>query len=142
MVTSAGPAVTGGTVSKLGFGDGQLVHEVGYDDDVDEALRTAIEQTCGADLEGEQFDDVADAVLLWWREDDGDLVDALVDVLTNLADRGFIALLTPKAGRPGYVDASDVEEAALTAGLHASGTVNAAKDWSGTRLVAPRTARR
>jgi hypothetical protein len=84
----------------------------------------------------------ADAVILWWREDDGDLIDALVDGLTNLAEGGFIVLFTPKAGRDGFVDASDIQEAALTAGLHASGSANAARDWNGSRLVAPKSARR
>ena len=37
-----------------------------------------------------------DAVLLWWREDDGDLTDALVDAITLLADDGVIWLLTPE----------------------------------------------
>ena len=74
--------------------------------------------------------------MIWWRDDDGDLVDAVVDALTNLADHGFIVVLTPKAGRPGHVDASDIEEAATTAGLHTSGSVNACDDWAATRLVA------
>ena len=76
-------------------------------------------------------------MVLWWREDDGDLIDALVDALTNLAERGFIVLLTPKSGRVGHVDAADIQEAALTAGLHASGGTNAVRDWTGSRLVAP-----
>ena len=38
------------------------------------------------------------------REDDGDLVDALVDAITPLADHGVIWLLTPKAGRAGHVE--------------------------------------
>ncbi|HET7474516.1 MAG TPA: DUF3052 domain-containing protein [Dermatophilaceae bacterium] len=146
MVRSASPAsagaAVGASVTKLGFVAGQVVQELGYDDDVDEELRAAIQAACGTELQDEDAQDVADSVLLWWREDDGDLVDALVDTLTNLADRGFVVLLTPKAGRDGYVDMSEVEEAALAAGLHASGAVNAAKDWSGTRLVAPRSPRR
>jgi hypothetical protein len=51
-------------------------------------------------------------------------------------------VLTPKAGRLGHVDASDIEEAATTAGLHTSGSVNACEDWTATRLVAPKSARR
>ena len=34
------------------------------------------------------FDDVVDVVLLWWREDDGDLVDALIDATGMLAPKG------------------------------------------------------
>jgi len=139
---TAEAAAANSSVSKLGFAFGQGVQEFGYDVDVDEDLRAAIEAVTGSELVDEEDTDVADAVLLWWREEDGDLVDALVDALTNLADRGFVVLLTPKAGREGHVDASDIEEAALTAGLHASGTVSACPDWTGTRLVAPKSARR
>ena len=109
---------------------------------MDDDLRFAIEDLTTTELEDEDYGDVADAVLIWWRDGDGDLVDAVVDALTNLADHGFIVVLTPKAGRAGRVDASDIEEAATTAGLHTSGTVNACEDWTATRLVAPKTARR
>ena len=73
---------------------------------------------------------------------DGDLVDTLVDALTNLADAGFVVLLTPKAGHPDHVDASEIEEAAVTAGLHTAGGANASAEWSSVRLVAPRGQRR
>lgn len=138
------PAQAGphGPVAKLGFGSGQVVQEFGYDDDVDDDLRFAVEDVIASELEDEDYTGVADGILMWWREGDGDLVDALVDSLTTLAEGGSIVLLTPKAGRPGEVDASLVEESALTAGLHASGSVNAGADWTATRLVAPRTARR
>ena len=142
MVATAHTAAASSSATKLGFAAGQVVQEIGYDDDTDEELRLAIEQVTGSELEDEDYGDVADCVVLWWREDDGDLTDALVDALTNLADRGFIALLTPKVGREGHVEPSEIEEAALTAGLHGSGSVKAGPDWTGTRLVAPKTARR
>ena len=82
-------------------------------------------------------DEVVDLVLLWWREGDGDLVDALVDSLTNLADSGVVWLLTPKAGRDGHVEPSDIDEAAPTAGLSSTRSTSAAPEWSGTRLVSP-----
>ena len=44
---------------------------------------------------------MVDVVLLWWRDDDGDLVDALSTPLISLGDGGVVWLLTPKAGRPG-----------------------------------------
>lgn len=139
MVGSAPTAA----VTKLGFGPGQVILELGYDDDVDDELREHIEDAVEGDLEDEEYDDVVDGVLLWWREEDGDLTDALVDALTTLEDSGFIVLLTPKVGRPGEVDPSDVAEAAETAGLQASASVNLTPQWSGTRLVAPKsTARR
>lgn len=141
MGTSARAAGLG-PVSKLGFAPGTVVQEFGYDADVDDDFRFSVEDVTATELEDEDYGEVADAVLLWWREDDGDLVDALVDALTNLVDDGFIVLLTPKSGRPRHVDPSTVEESALTAGLHTSGSVNACREWTGTRLVAPRSARR
>jgi hypothetical protein len=142
VVGTAEAAAANGSVAKLGFAAGQVVQEFGYDEDVDDDFRLAIEELCGSELEDEDYGDVADAVVLWWREDDGDLIDALVDALTNLAEGGFILLLTPKSGRDGHVDASDIQEAALTTGLHASGSTNAVRDWTGSRLVAPKNARR
>ncbi len=131
-----------GPVSKLGFTEDQVVLELGYDDDVDDEVREQIEDLLGGQLQEEDYDDVVDAVLLWWRDNDGDLTDALVDALATLEDHGFIVLLTPKVGLPGQVDPSDVAEAADTAGLHASASVNLTREWSATRLVAPKTARR
>lgn len=141
MSTSAQAAPHGGA-DRLGFTAGQVIQEFGYDSDVDDDLRFAIEDLTGTELEDEDYGDVADSVLIWWREGDGDLVDAVVDALTNLAEGAFIVILTPKAGRPGHVQASDIEEAATTGGLHTSGTVNACEDWTATRLVAPKSARR
>jgi hypothetical protein len=126
----------------MGFVAGQTVQELGWDEDCDDELRVALEDLTGTALVDEDYDDVVDAVLLWWRDGDGDLVDTLVDALTSLADGGVIWLLTPKAGRAGHVEPSDIGEAAPTAGLSATTSVAAAPDWSGTRLVAPRSGRR
>jgi hypothetical protein len=84
---------------------------------------------------------VVDIVLLWWRDGDGDLVDTLVDAIAPLADNGAVWLLTPKAGRPGHVEPSEITESAPTAGLQQTTIVSAGKDWSAARLVAPRAAR-
>jgi Protein of unknown function (DUF3052) len=127
--------------SRLGLQPGQVVLELGYDDDSDDEIRQAIVDLTGTELVDEDYDDVVDVVLLWWREEDGDLVDALVDALTSLADGGHIWLLTPKAGRDGHVEPSDIGEAAPTAGLSQTSSVSAARDWSGTRLVSPKAAR-
>lgn len=135
---AAGPSAP----ARLGFMPGQVVQEFGYDDDVDDDFRFAVEDLTTTELEDEDFPDVADAAMVWWRDGDGDLVDTLVDALTNLAEGGFIVVLTPKAGRPGEVDVSEVDESAIAAGLHTSGSVNACEDWTGTRLVAPKSGRR
>ena len=92
-------------------------------------------------LVDEDYEDVVDVVLLWWRDDDGDLVDALVDALVSLGDGGVVWLLTPKAGRPGHVEPSDIGDAAPTAGLHQTSSISAAGDWSGTRLASRRSGR-
>ncbi len=135
---SASTALAG----RLGLRAGQAVQEFGYDDDVDEALRASVEDLTGNELADEDAQDVVDAALYWWRDEDGDLVDALVDALTNLADGGVIWLLTPKSGRPGHVEPSEIEDAAPTAGLHATSTISASRDWTGTRLATPRAGRR
>jgi hypothetical protein len=141
--TSVAGRGAGGLATRLGCQPGQIVQEFGYDNDVDDPLRTAIEETVGSELgDGDASDEVADVALLWWRDEDGDLVDALVDVLTNLAERGVVLLLIPKTGREGHVQASEVEEAALTAGLHATTSLSAGADWIATRLVAPKAGRR
>jgi len=127
---------------RLGLRAGQVVQEFGYDSDVDEELRLAIEELTGHELVDEDVQEVVDAAIHWWREDDGDLVDALVDAIPNLADGGVIWLLTPKSGRPGHVEPSEIEEAAPTAGLHATTTISACRDWTGTRLATPRGGRR
>jgi 6-phosphogluconate dehydrogenase (decarboxylating) len=139
---AASPGSAGSALAKLGFGERQVVLELGWDSDVDDELRFAIEDLTGTELEDEDYGDVADAVLVWFRAVDGDLVDTLVDALTNLADNGFVVLMTPRAGSTDYIDASEIEEAAVTAGLHTSGGANVSPGWSAVRLVAPRGQRR
>jgi hypothetical protein len=137
---TAGNADTG-LVSRFGFQPGMVVQELGWDEDIDEGVRAAIEETVGAALVDDRYGDVVDAVVLWWRRDDGDLVDGLVDSLTDLADGGMIWLLTPKVGRDNYVDASDIAEAAPTAGLSTTTSLAAGPEWSATKLVSPKSAR-
>ena len=124
---------------RLGLRPGQVVQELGYDDDCDETLRSGVAELTGSPLVDEDHEEVVDAVLLWWREDDGDLVDALVDSLVSLGDGGVVWLLTPKVGRDGHVEPGDIGDAAPTAGLHQTSSIAAASDWSGTRLVTRRS---
>jgi len=120
---------------------GLVVQELGWDGDVDEDLRAEIEDTIDADMIEDAVEAV-DMVLLWWRDDDGDLIDGMVDSLTDLSDQGVIWLMTPKVGRPGYVDAADVAEAAITAGLTLTSTAAVSADWAASKLVRPKSARR
>jgi hypothetical protein len=122
---------------KLGLRPGQVVVEYGYDDDVEEPVREAVEGLVEGPLEDEDYDGVVDVVLLWWRDGDGDLTDELMDSLTRLEDGGSIALLTPGAGRPDRVAAHDVQEACTTCSLSASGFVPV-EGWVGQRLVGRR----
>jgi len=131
-----------GMAARLGVKSGMVVQELGWDEDADEDLRDAIIEASGSEMVDEDTDEVADVVLLWWREDDGDLVDALIAAIGPLADNGVVWLLTPKAGRPGHVEPSEISESAPTAGLQQTSTVNAGKDWSGARLVSPRGAKK
>jgi hypothetical protein len=127
---------------RMGFTPGSVVQELGWDEDVDDELRIQIEDAIDADLVDGDYGNVVDSVLLWWRNDDGDLVDALVDSLTDLAAGGVIWLLTPKIGRTNAVEAADVTEAAPVAGLAITTTAMVSNDWTATRLVAPKQAGR
>lgn len=141
--TSSTPDSTPGAKSgTLGVTYGSVVMEVGYDDDADAELSEAIESAAGSAVVADDYDDVVDVVLLWWRENDGDLVDALVDAIGMLADGGVVLLLTPKPGRPGHVESEDIADAAPSAGLQVTSTSNAAADWMATRLTAPRATSR
>lgn len=126
---------------RLGLQPGLTVQELGYDEDVDDQLRAGVEAVVGGELVDEDYDDVVDVVLMWWREDDGDLADGLLDAIGPLADHGVVWLMTPKPGRPGHIEAEDIADAAPTAGLQQTSTISAGSHWQGTRLVAPRAKR-
>lgn len=136
MSSSADATASRTTASVLGFKPGQTVLELGYDDDVDLDLRDEMEDALDADLEGPDFQEIVDAVVLWWRDDDGDLGDVLVDSLTTLVEGGSVWLITPKAGRDGHVEPSEIQESAELAGMRVTSPMNLAEDWTGTRLVA------
>src|SRR5690625_5350505 len=70
----------------VGFGKGDYVQEIGYDDDVDQALCEAIEAIIGDKIADAEEDDVYDVILMWWRSDDDDLIDGLVDAQATLKE--------------------------------------------------------
>lgn len=127
---SADPAVL---ARRLGIAKGSTVQEIGYDTDTEELVGEAILAGCGEDPVDGDFDGVVDVVLLWWRDDDGDLTDALVDAIPSLVDDGVIWLFTPKFGEPGSVEPVDVAEAVSTAGLRRTTSLTL-NNWTGTRL--------
>lgn len=141
-IAAANAEALRGLLTKLGIKPGMTVQEIGDDSDCDEALREAVAALAGSALVEWDYEDVVDAVLLWHRDDDGDLVDALVDAIGPLTEQGVIVLLTPKPGRDGHVPSDEIAEAVPTAGLQATSTVSAGADWQGTRLVTPRGPRR
>lgn len=124
--------------SRLGLSAGDLVGEFGYDDDVDEELRSSFEAIIGSALLEGDADEVFDAALVWWRSDDGDLTDELVDVITVLADDGVVLLATPRPGHDGYVDTAEIGDAAETAGLGQPSSGHPAGDWVAVKLMRSR----
>ncbi|MER8028197.1 DUF3052 domain-containing protein [Streptomyces bauhiniae] len=118
---------------RLGITAGQTVREIGWDEDSDDRLRAAVEEWTGNALTDEAGEEMADAVLLWWREKDGDLFDALTAALTGLTSGGPIWLLTPRLGRDGYVEPGEIAESAAVAGLSGA-PLEVSEGWVGTRL--------
>lgn len=111
MSTAPGTAAAS-SAALLGIVPGLAVQELGWDSDVDEDLRSEILDVLTEDFVYEAIEAV-DVVLLWWREEDGDVADGLVDALTDLSATGYLWLMTPRVGRDGYVEPSDLAEAAL-----------------------------
>ncbi|KAA1416760.1 DUF3052 domain-containing protein [Nocardioides humilatus] len=137
--TADGGTAETGPANRLGFKAGMVVQELGWDQDTDDALRVSIEDAIDGDMVDGDYGNVVEAVLLWWRDDDGDLVDGLFDSITDLVGGGVIWLLTPKVGRPNAVDPADIAEAAPIAGLALTTTAAVSSDWVATKLVAPKT---
>lgn len=129
-------------VERLALQPGELILEVGLDFDCDNEFRSAITKRTGTKFIEGTATEVVDAVLLWWRDGDGDLVDELMDAMAYLSETGPIWVLTPKVGRDGHVEPSDIQDAAPTCGLSQTSTLAVAKDWTATRLVARKAGKR
>ncbi|KGN34577.1 hypothetical protein N802_00315 [Knoellia sinensis KCTC 19936] len=127
-----------GTVERLGFAAEQIVQEFGWDEDVDNDFRFAVEDLIGSELEDEDYTGETDAVVFWWRADDGDLTDALINLVGVVEEGGFVVALTPKDRDAGAVDPAEIDEASGTAGLHTAGAFNASPSWRATKLVTPK----
>lgn len=140
-MSSSRPEAEGPGDNKLGLTSGQVVQELGWDEDADEDVRIMVEDV----IDGELFEEVmeaAEVVLMWWRDSDGDLADGLVDALTDLSEDGYVWLMTPKVGREGFVDPTEVNEAAVSAGLSVTIGVSVSSDWAANKLVRPKSVRR
>ena len=57
--------------TRLGFEAGQIIQEYYFDDDADMALRAQLEEALGSQLVDEDYADVVDGAIAWWREEDG-----------------------------------------------------------------------
>ena len=136
-MASTGKDQSSNVASKFSLAPGMVVQELGWDSDADEQLRSDLMDAIDADMVEDAVEAV-DVVVLWWREDDGDVVDGLVDSLTDLSTDGYIWLLTPKLGRPGFVDPSDLAEGALTAGMALTKSATVSPDWQAHKIVRPR----
>ena len=135
MVAAANQQDAADQVSgQLELAEGMLVQEVGWDSDCDESISEAIEDAVGSELLEEDTDEVVDAVLLWWRAGDGDLVDRLMDAVTPLTDDGSVWVLTPKTGLDGHVEPEVIAESAQTAGMLQTRTA-ALGEWAGSWLT-------
>ncbi|WP_257160069.1 DUF3052 domain-containing protein [Corynebacterium cystitidis] len=119
----------------LGIQNDFIVQEIGWDEDADSSISEAIEEAIGEALLEEETDELCDVVLLWYRSDDEDLVDALMDAARNLADEGCIWLLTPAANKPNSVHPGDISESAQLAGLVQT-RAERVGDWQGSCLEA------
>lgn len=128
---------SGSDLDKLGFEAGQVVQELGWDDDVDEDLRQEVMDIIDGDMIEDSIDAV-DIVWLWLRADDGDVADSLVDAMRDLSDDGFIVLVTPKVGRPGTIDPADLSDGTDTAGMVLTTSYDVSKDWQAHKIVRPR----
>ena len=126
----------------MGLAKDDLVLEVGHDSDCDSTIRDELMSITGTTFLQGSTSEVVDAVIIWWRDGDGDLVDELMDGLTYLVENGAIWVMTPKAGRAGHVEPSDIQDAAPIAGLSQTSTLVVANDWTATRLVARRAGKR
>ena len=127
-------------MSSLGFASGSVIQEFGYDDDVDEAVRAQIEEETGQELVDEDYRDIVDGAVAWWRDEDGDvddLADLFLDMKANLeSDVSPCWVLVPGTRSPGYVTADIIKDAAETAGLMATTSVAVGAAWMGVKLTA------
>lgn len=96
------------------------MQEIGYDDDIKRGeAALAIAAATGSELvDGAPRRHVVDVVLLWWLEEDGDPRPPAWTPSGSSPTRASSAV-TPKPGRDGRVEASDIADAAPTAGLQA-----------------------
>lgn len=117
-----------------------IIQEIGWDEDADSSISEALEDRIGEQLLEQDTDEIVDMVLLWFREEDGDLVDGLVDATRSLGEDGRIWLLTPAATKPGAIEPGVIAESAQLAGMVQTKSERLGS-WQGACLVSSGTKR-
>ncbi len=125
-------------VQEFGFRPGDIVQEWLWDDDVDEGLRTQIQNLTGEDLVDEDYDSSVDGIIIWWRDGDEEeeLADTIMDATGLVKDGAPFWIITPKPGREGNTSPTTLQSAAKTAGMNAATPLTVSEDWNGVRLRA------
>ncbi|TCD54725.1 DUF3052 domain-containing protein [Alloscardovia theropitheci] len=123
---------------EFGFQPGDVVQEWLWDDDVDENLRSLLEEYLGEELVDEEYDSSVDGVILWWRDgdDEDELADTIMDAMSLLNEGSPFWVFTPKPGREGAIGPNTLQNAAKTAGMNAATPVTVGPDWNGIQLRA------
>lgn len=130
-------ARTTAIAKELGFEKGDVVQEWMWDDDVDDSIRTSIENVTGEELADEDWDGAPDGAIIWWRDGDDEdtLSDTIVDATQMLDDNAPIWIITPKAGRTGAASSFTIRNAAQTAGMNIEQPLSASDNWNAIRLL-------
>jgi Protein of unknown function (DUF3052) len=77
-----------GLPPRLAIRPGQVIVEIGRRWDCDESLREEVLAAPARVLADEDYEGIADVVLLWWRAGDGNLFDALTDASSPAPGKG------------------------------------------------------
>lgn len=121
----------------FGLDAGMAIQELEWDEDTDPDLRGEIMDAIGAGMIEDAVEAV-DVAALWWRRDDDDVVDGLVDAMKDLALTGLIWLLTPKIGRSGHVSPDDLAEGTATVGLSLTSSADVSPERQAHKVVHPK----
>lgn len=130
-------STTSNGAAEFGFKPEDIVQEWLWDDDVDAELRNRIAGITGTELVDEDYDGVADGVVLWWRDgdDEDELADTIVDAEATRGEDAPFWIVTPKPGRDGAASSFTIQNAAKNAGMNVTTPVTVSENWNGVRLV-------
>ncbi|SHN35903.1 DUF3052 family protein [Streptomyces yunnanensis] len=118
----------------LGFKPGDTVREIGFREGIDHEFRQIIAAVTGQALRT-KYSHSTTCTLLWFRAEDGRLINSLHDAAKQLKRGSTIVLLTPKAGQDGYVRTTYINHATEALDLVETKTVSAGEQWDGRFLI-------